>query len=111
VKYKVYYANGITATDLDSTVPPMGVVAIVMVDIAVGWRSVIGGDYYILVDDEWLACDIDSMKNYLMTSHGTAFVLFGQMVSNRQWTEHLKRIKSDPELPDKTAYRRDEVRF
>lgn len=104
MKYKIYYANGETRTDKDELLP-LGVIGIVNVFQSknAGWWLSSKRDYYVLVDDcEWWSVDFAGMLLYLQTHIGKASVLFGQLVSNEQWTEFFQALKVDPDLPHKS---------
>ena len=116
LKWKVYYADGSSCTNLDmesgAAVPSIGVIAIAVVSRSTGYHLSVGGDYYTWVDDcDWFSVDLAGLLIYLMQYQGNAFVLFGQMASEVLFTQRLREIKADPELPAKSAFRRKEVRL
>jgi hypothetical protein len=111
--WKIYYANGVTRTNLDHDIIDHGVVGIVNVDrtdYGIGWTLQSQRNFYCLIDGvEWWACNYPGLLNYLADHLGTACVLRGAMVSNEQWSNFFDLLKSDPELPQKSGRKQDEI--
>jgi hypothetical protein len=114
LKWKIYFADGSTFKNTEGEIqdiPSRGVVGIVNIDTVTGWTLQSKRNYYVLIEgEEWWAVDHEGMILYLGDNLGSAAVLLGQLVSQKTWLKFFDRIKRDPELPNKSANRPEEIR-
>lgn len=114
VKWKVYYDNEETFSDLDGSpydAPAVGVLVIIQEDKEHGWHSVCGKDYYILdnrgTELKWWCVDHFGLYDYLIQK-GAKRVLFGREVENTLFSKIYEKASKDVYFLAKTAFKSKE---
>jgi hypothetical protein len=111
MKWKVYYDNGNTFSDLDGLpedAPCRGVQAIVRTDPDVG-RRICRTDNFYVFDTEWKGVDQFGLYDYLSDT-GLKIVKFGRTIGDREYEAVLSKAVNDPDFPRKSAFTKDERR-
>lgn len=105
-KWRVYYYDGTTFDDDIINVPTFHVVGIQEVDSKNGRKYVFGSDYYGYRFDRerWIKLDYMGAMMYLDHPGEKYKVLKGEMLLEDEWSEYLKRMKEDTDLPPRTGW-------
>jgi len=111
MEWKVYFGDGSTYSDEDGPIeeiPKRDCQVIAKKDEETGFYVLSGRDYY-WYDEEWYHGDKFGLYDYLIRP-GFKLVLFGRTLSNQEFSDILQRARDDPDLPNKSAYKRSERR-
>lgn len=105
--WKIFYSEG-TYSDEDGppeNAPKRDVQTIAVKCETSGRRIERGSDYYIWVPDRgvWRGVDFFGMYDY-MIDPGFKLVLYGRVLSDKEYSEIWTRATKDPDLPPKSAY-------
>lgn len=109
--WAIYYDDETVYTDEDgppSHAPKRGVQAIARQSDRVGVKFLGGHDYYWRDDGSWFGGDEFGLFDYL-SQPGKKVVFFGRSMTDDEYRDILKRIKSD-DFPEKSAWERTERR-
>lgn len=115
MRWKIYYADGSTFSDLDgdpADAPAWGVEFILQADDLAAPESVgrlieSGSDYYLCEGQEWVGVDLVGLVDHLAEM---GIVKVGRTVPSSAWREIKRRALSDPDFPEKSAWRPAEER-
>lgn len=120
IDWKIWYSDYSTfdsSQGVPADAPGMGVICIVTPDSDCGCYAHAMSDYYIYTGtehpwlgiDKWLGVDWIGFIDY-MQHPGHKVVKFGRNVASEIFHDILRQSHNDPDFPDKSAYRRGEVK-
>ncbi len=110
MRWVIEYTDGSTFSNEDGNpadAPGGGVLAVSQEDSTVGRLTYSGNDYYIFSEDYggWMGMDVLGFVQYVMDA-GPLIIKLGKGMPTGKFIDVMKRIRSDPRLPKKSAYYR-----
>lgn len=110
--WRIYYGDGSTFSDQDGKpedAPCRNVQAIAQVAPDVGWYLCRSDDFYAYLEKGWQGLDSFGLWDYL-AEPGLKIVKFGRTLHYPDYEEVLNKALNDPDLPRKSAWRKEESR-
>jgi len=108
MRWKIFYADGSTFGSNEGApvdAPGGGIIAIAQEDDVVGIEISSGNDFYVFDESigGWGEMDVFGLTQYILRP-GYKIIKLGQLISTKDYRALMVKIRSDPELPDKSAW-------
>jgi hypothetical protein len=107
MRWKVYYVDGTTFSNQDGEpqdAPGLGVLAVAQEDASVGVLVHHSNDFYCFGEQigGWYGMDYFGLAQYIEDG-GCLVIKLGKVMGTHEYRALIKKIKKDPDLPDKSA--------